>query len=514
MFSGVLRRLGSLLLLPAVLANIHCTANRAEVRHPHLTTWNVCLRPPNVEPDARQWAVDSDTGTTVSNIDPDAFEAFLPHADVLYNFDFNAPAESAQLLPDEYAVDSCDGPDRILARKVNDSSDLPSSDSNPLRVVGEFGPHTEFVEATVRLGNFMGIDTPKKKKDVPVKRVCVRPPGIRADTKQWAATKMTRGLSYTTSDQQFYQAVESADVIFIYDPNAHPESVYEFGPPFDQLRCPGKPEPKPREQLVDQAQRRAQFEELVQQALKQAGATPHEGQGGSSKPTWTSSSTGKGEALSFFESVVRQTLITQGILAGDTSGDLKDPNGARYGLPNGKNPNGPDSFFLQFTAATFAFLPSTIKSGTQFIKRVAEAAEKNAVLIIADPKFLPKPIVEGLIKRFPYQMAGSLHRMKTILPYSRAQMFTAEWRGVYQAHHILEVDMAKKLNLTNMGDLPAIILTNEEHKAITNRLNDVRKQMLGQVKDDIKPEELWKFYQRAYRDHPIWLESIKKYLGN
>jgi hypothetical protein len=127
MHPGALRRIGSRLLLLAALTITGCRPNRAEVRHPHLTAWHVCMRPPNVEPDARQWAVNSDTGTTVSNVDPDAFEEFLPHADALYIFDFNAPAESAQLLPDEYAANSCDGPDRILARQVNESSTLPSS---------------------------------------------------------------------------------------------------------------------------------------------------------------------------------------------------------------------------------------------------------------------------------------------------------------------------------------------------------------------------------------------------
>ena len=481
--------------------------------------WRVCLRPSNVEPGARQWAVDSETGTTVSDIDKEAFEAFLPHADVVYIFDFNAPAESAQLLPFGHEAESCDGTDRVLPRQIHESSGLPSGDSNPLRVAGDFGPHTEFSEATNRRGNFVGMDDKKKTTVVPVFRVCVRPPGIHEKTLQWAATQTSQGMSYTTNAMQFQQAAQTADRIFIFDQNAPPESVYEFGPPFDELRCPGKPAPKPRGPMLDQAKRRAQFEELVQQAVAK-GPIPHEGLGGSSKPTWSSSSTGKGASLSFFEAVVRQTLIAQGILSGDVSGDLKDPNGARYGIPNGKNPDGPNLFFLQFTAATFSFLPTAVKSGTQLIKRIAQAAKNNAALIIAHPDLLPKKLCERLVERYGDSLAPSFHQMQTIMPYGRALMFTAGWRQVFQAHHILEKEMAEKIfKMTDeeLAALPAIILKDKEHQLITKDLNRVRKHLIGVFKKEPRewtPDQLWRLYTEVYgKDYPIWLESIKSRFG-
>jgi hypothetical protein len=509
---GAFRRSCAALLLGPVLASSGCTARATGPMVPYQTHLRVCLRPPIVESDARQWAVDSETGTTVSGNDTDAFEAFLPYADVIYIFDFRAPPESAQLLPEKYARESCDDEDRILPRAQNDEMSLPNDDSNPLYVARDFGPHTEFAEISPPQKRFIGVDVQPKKRVVPVFRVCARPPGISSDVLQWAAVRSQTEMTYTTSNQQFALLAAEADRIFIFDANAPPESVREFGAPFDKLQCPGKPAPKPDAEEKALEKRKAHFEELVQQALAQKGDFHKAGLGGSPMPTWTSSETGQGKALSAFETIVRQTLIAQGILSGDTSGNLKDPNGARYGLPNGKNPNGFDSFFLQFVAATFSFLPTAVKSGTQFLKRVAQAAKDNAVLIIANPNFLPKRICKGLVKRFGDQMAPALQRMKTIMPYSRAEIFTAEWRHLYQSHHILEVDMARIMNITDADHLPAIILTDLEHKAITKRLNQVRNDILGKrSKESLTKAEIRQIYETAYESTPIWLEAIKSY---
>ena len=529
-FHRLCRRLGSIslmgafhracaLLLILVFTTASCAPNYAAI-YPHLSMLRVCMRPSTVEFDAREWAVDTDTGTTVSSNRREAFEEFLPHADVLYIWDFNAPAESAQLLPEGEARPSCDDPHRLLPRAQYDEADLPSGDSNPLRIVGDFGPHTTFVDAISTNPQYVAIDVKAPVRKIPVIHVCVKPPGIDQETLQWAATKSQEGTTYTTSIEQFNKAIATADRIFVYDDNAPPESVYEFGPPYDQLRCKGKPPPKPREPEKELAKRKATFEEMVRDAMAQKkGDHNHEGLGGSPEPTWSSSATGTGQSLSFFEAIVRQTLIAQGVLSGDTSGNLKDPNGQRYGIPSGKNPNGPNSFFLQFMASTFMFLPKAVKSGTELAKKIAAAAKKNAILIIARPDFLPKPIVQGLVKRYGDQMAVALAQMQTIMPYSRASMFTARWRYLYQSHHILEKDMADKvLNIANGDDIPAIILTDLKHKAITAALDTERKNILRKagknIDDKLSPDELWRLYQNVYGlDHPVWLESIRSYFG-
>lgn len=60
---------------------------------------------------------------------------------------------------------------------------------------------------------------------------------------------------------------------------------------------------------------------------------------------------------------------------------------------------------------------------------------------------------------------------------------------------------------------PSVILTDVEHQAITKKLNDfwkAAKKKSAVVKDyRVSQEELRKFYQDAYKDHPHWLQSIQ-----
>jgi hypothetical protein len=517
MMRGKLVRGSSWVLVASMLANAAC-GPRTYAEYPHLDLIRVCINPPIVEPDARHWAYDEDTDTTVSGNDEEAYENFLPNADKVFIRDFNAPAESVERLPPPYNELSCDA-GRILPRAVEGFGFLPSGDANPLRTTPSIDLRTELKDVSPRHRHVLAIDERKPTRKVPVFFVCVRPPGVSNDAKQWAATQDLPGKTYTQDEAQFNTLAATAERIFVFDENAPPESVYAFGPPHDELRCPGKPPPKPRSQVsLNIEERRALLDKLVAQAASEAFGPEKAGLGGSPKPTWSSSETGKGKPLSLFESVVRQTLIAQGILSGDVDGSLKDPNGSRYGLPNGKNPGGPDSLFLQFTAAGFGFVPTVIKSTAHFIKTVAKFAKKNAVAIIADPKYLPKAIAEGLVRDYGYKLAPSLNELKTILPYSRAEMFTANWRHLFQAHHILEVDMMEKVFKQSAEHVPAIILTKAEHKIITDALNSARNEVLRQtgkkVAAQLTPDELWRIYQMAYgQKHPIWLEAIKSYFG-
>jgi len=77
-----------------------------------------------------------------------------------------------------------------------------------------------------------------------------------------------------------------------------------------------------------------------------------------------------------------------------------------------------------------------------------------------------------------------------------------------QAHHILEKSVAKELKLGNPDQVPSVILTAAEHKAITAKL----KAEMKLVNPRTLPE-VWAAYQRAYADHPLWLKAIKSYFG-
>ena len=217
-------------------------------------------------------------------------------------------------------------------------------------------------------------------------------------------------------------------------------------------------------------------------------------------------------------------VIAGAFQSGDVSGNLKDPNGARYGIANGKNVGGPDSLMLQLAAGTFLMLKTPLRTTAAFGRKIAEAARKKGVLIIADVKLFPEGIAKQLIKTYGKDMAPSLHATKTILPFSRASMFTEGWGMDYQAHKILEKAMWRDVfHNPNFENLPAIILKDAEHKVITKKLNEVRDEWLREEakriakslkpgqKPRITPEGLWEIYQEAYKDKPNWLRAIKSY---
>lgn len=82
--------------------------------------------------------------------------------------------------------------------------------------------------------------------------------------------------------------------------------------------------------------------------------------------------------------------------------------------------------------------------------------------------------------------------------------FTDKLGGQMQAHHILEVKMADKFRLGNTDRIPAVLLTEAEHKAITAKLKLVTSKAETLA-------ELWAGYEKAYIDHPEWLDAIRSY---
>lgn len=73
----------------------------------------------------------------------------------------------------------------------------------------------------------------------------------------------------------------------------------------------------------------------------------------------------------------------------------------------------------------------------------------------------------------------------------------------------------RELEMGSAEHVPAVILSDVEHKVVTNKLNEVRKKVLERTGDKIpNKQQLWEIYQRAYETHPEWLEAIKGYFPN
>ncbi|MBK9260603.1 MAG: hypothetical protein IPM54_12365 [Polyangiaceae bacterium] len=269
-------------------------------------------------------------------------------------------------------------------------------------------------------------------------------------------------------------------------------------------------------------------------------ASPKKGDG---QTTSTSGPDGNGPPLNFLQVLSRNLAIAGALASGDTSGSLEDPNGSRYGIPSGKNAGGPDLLLLQAAAGTFAVIGIPFKSGKEFIETVTRALSQKKVAGILDPKVLSREIAEQLahepeqavidkaiaalkqgntkpfeaLESFGKAMAPSLRDAAVILPYSRAKIFTRGWEGKFQAHHVLEVDVAE--DVFGMGkqaidDIPAIILSKEQHELITGRLTKAHNELLDTLKKTekkLEPADVWQMYQKVYKDYPSWLTAIEGY---
>ena len=415
------------------------------------------------------------------------------------------------------------------------------------------------------------------KKGPPLRvPVCVRPSWVPApyrDAKgrlvevvEWGMILEDKTRTWTFEASDYKKGTEKADIIFVFTKDARPESAYYFTKDLTKLSCPTKStksfdevagtENLPMLAEVTAARETKEAKEAAKKGAADKGAGPSAGPKngsgqtagpgrGDGKTTETSARNGKGPPLSFTEVLAQNIMLAGRIAAGDVSGRLDDPNGTRHGMAGGKSVGGPDFVILQAATGVFAIIGIPFKSAKDFIEKVTNALEADKVASIIDPKVLSKELAEQLAKEpdkalvdkvidvlktgdkdavkkavealpsFGKAMAPSLRDAGVILPYSRAKIFTAGWEGKFQAHHILEVAMAR--DTLDMGekaidDIPAIILSEAEHKAITKKLNEARASFLqtnGKVAD--KPQELWQVYKEAYAGYPAWLEAIKGY---
>jgi len=71
--------------------------------------------------------------------------------------------------------------------------------------------------------------------------------------------------------------------------------------------------------------------------------------------------------------------------------------------------------------------------------------------------------------------------------------------------------MMEKLGMGSAEHVPAVILTDAEHKMITAEIKAVRKRLVGEALPT--KEQLWKIYQEAYADKPEWLNAIASYFA-
>jgi hypothetical protein len=200
--------------------------------------------------------------------------------------------------------------------------------------------------------------------------------------------------------------------------------------------------------------------------------------------------------------------------------NIERPDGSRYGIPTGKNVNGPQNPIAQFLAGAVMVGAAVVTAGADgFRKKLAQALKDGKAIPSSEMAKLGSDVAEQLAKALGPQaatnggevavremMAEALRKTGTIGPYKVMRQFTDALGAKFQAHHILEVKMFKKLKLGNADLGPSVILSDAEHKAITAQLN-------AETAGVENAQQLWKAYEKVYKDFPSWLEAIKPYFA-
>ncbi len=558
-FLRVRRSVVPLLCGVMLLFNADCALTMGDLEYsaPKAEVVYICDKPLDVPPEINLWAYDTVTGRIVTGEDPAELRYFAGMAaDMLFEYDPDAPASSAKKMPERFGL-TCRKPEPILP---DSTAVFPVEQACPLKVAATVDqpdrPDPRFLAAVP--GSKPG---KAQKKDPKRVHVCARPSWVKEGVNEWAMIGDLKASRLTANAKEFAEQAANAETIFILDDNAPPESVYWFVDDPAKLRCPNKPAPRPYEYVArcGMLEMNAAADALADAARggttsgngKTASSSGGQGTGktaatkpngkGDGQTTDTSSPNGKGPPLNFVESLARNLQYPGAIARGDTSGRADDPDGARHGMLGGKNKDATDLLVLQIAVGVFSIIQNPFTSVKDFVKKINQGLATRKTPTILDPKVLTEELAEKLAKEpeqeavedtikaikegkeiddwpidsFGKAMGPSLAEAGVIMPYSRAKIFTRGWEGKFQAHHLLEAQMAKdtmKMDARSIDDIPAIVLSEAEHKAVTRRLNEARAEFLPGVKpEDMKPHDLWKVYQEAYQGYPAWLDAIEGY---
>jgi hypothetical protein len=202
------------------------------------------------------------------------------------------------------------------------------------------------------------------------------------------------------------------------------------------------------------------------------------------------------------------------MLNGEFNHDLARKDGKRFGIIGGDDEDGVDNAIVQAAAAITQIASGVlIGQAETFAKKLEEACAKKAPLLLQGAEELSKETAELLAKQYGRAIAEALEQNGAIGPYKTMREFTRGLEGDFQAHHILEEAMARKLGITKELDkIPSVILENAKHKRFSGLLRDARK-VLDDARVPLNPGELWTIYEKVYADHPRWLAAIKPYFG-
>ncbi len=447
-----------------VLAFVAFVASPARnARAADFSVIRVCVRPPNLAPDLAAWAY-TPSGAGFA-IDPKDFKKRYPNVTV-YLFDPVAPADSPKLLPIPYNKLEC--PARVLPVKPIASPDSP----------------------------------PDPKKAAPPKAAESPSSGGGPDRKKDKAKGGDEPPPGTPPP-------------LVY-PQAKPPELYP------KLPSQGVTANWPHHVLPMASAANRPASVLPTVGVNGGGVLPFK-HAASSEPapaaqeakadgTGKGTGTGKGGVEKTpFEKFAEEAAYAGAIANQQFNEPDKVPNGSRYGIPGGKNPDGPKSPVAQ-AAAGGTLVVIAIVGASGLDKKLMDALKKKTPLILKGGGKVAEEAAEKFVESQinthkdagRHIVADALNKNGAIGEYSVMKKFTDKLGGQVQAHHLLEQKFVKKFALGEADRVPSVILTDAEHKAITAKL----KIATAHVET---PQQLWQAYQDAYVDHPSWLAAIKSY---
>ena len=227
---------------------------------------------------------------------------------------------------------------------------------------------------------------------------------------------------------------------------------------------------------------------------------------------------GKGEAKTPFEKFAENIALAGGLANLQLGEDIHDKDGHKYGVPGGKNPDGIKSATAQAVVGTVA-IAAVVITAAGADKKILAALHKDApkkLLLLTGGGKTAEEAAEKIIQdavvthgaNAVEDLAAAMANKGAIGEYSVMAKFTKGLGSRWQAHHILEVKMAERFGLGATDRLPAVILSDAEHKAIT-------KALAAEAARGNSRELLWEAYVKVYGTaHPTWLKAIASYFGH
>lgn len=145
---------------------------------------------------------------------------------------------------------------------------------------------------------------------------------------------------------------------------------------------------------------------------------------------------------------------------------------------------------------------SAIAEGEAFAKRVGASSDPIIVKNLS-----PEAVIALRNKYGADVIVEELNKRGTIATFDALSEATKGFGGKFQAHHLVENKVLKKLELDTQK-APSVILTSSEHLPHSQKLADL---IDPKILHDMSKKEILAAYVEAYAGHPDWIQVIKVY---